>query len=106
MSRWSERFSTVTVTYTGETPYSCTFSGTLYANSMEGGQLTITANGRKQVVSVDDKGTEIQVPLTLQKGKNVITFESSARDVTIIEEASVRNINFQIKHPKLSEDGE
>ena len=106
VSRWSERFSTVTVTYTGETPYSCTFSGTLYANSMEGGQLTITANGRKQVVSVDDKGTEIQVPLTLQKGKNVITFESSARDVTIIEEASVRNINFQIKHPKLSEDGE
>lgn len=102
IGRWSERVSTVCVTYTGETPRLCTFSCVVYAGSMNMSQMTVTVNGRKQVVSFNESGEEIRVPLELTKGENEITFESDADDITIIEEDTMRIINFQLKQPKLS----
>lgn len=106
IGRWCERTGTVIITHNREESQAGVFSCVIYSGSMNMSQMTVTVNGESQTIPFNESGAEVRIPLELVKGKNVITFESSAEDITVIDGETARIINFQLKEPKLSIDGE
>lgn len=99
ISRWAEKKSKMVIRYKGKEPCRCVLVGTVYSGYEEKSELKISVNGRKQVVSFDKTGTEIQIPIELHRGSNVITFTSDAEDVKIEDQASAQN--FRLASPIL-----
>lgn len=104
--RWCQQSGTVMIMHNGEEPCSGTFSCEIYSGSMNMSQMTVTVNGTSQIIPFNESGAELNIPLELVKGENIITFESSAEDITVMEGETAQIINFQLKHPKLSIDSE
>lgn len=99
ISRWSEKKSKLVIRYKRKKKIRCVLQGTVCSGYEEKSDLKISVNGSTQVVSFDATGTEIQIPIELHRGSNVITFVSDAKDVDTEDQTPARN--FRLASPIL-----